>query len=73
MTAPLLRYGMELRLDEHQGFHKKSDLVMKNGRIKSKRASRSALNQVLKRLDGLPFTGEFGAVKIEGRCSHFKK
>ena len=61
------RYGMEL-LIEHQEGLKKSDLVMKNGRIKSKRASRSAKkNQNLKKAGWTFKKGEFGAVKIEDK------
>ena len=54
--------------DRTSGGLKKSDLVMKNGRIKSKRASRSAKkNQNLKKAGWTFKKGEFGAVKIEDK------
>ena len=60
--------------DRTSGGLKKSDLVMKNGRIKSKRASRSAKkNQNLKKAGWTFKKGEFGAVKIEDKESATKK
>ena len=60
--------------DRTSGGLKKSDLVMKNGRIKSKRASRSAKkNQNLKKAGWTFKKGEFGAVKIEDKEAATKK
>ena len=60
--------------DRTSGGLKKSDLVMKNGRIKSKRASRSAKkNQNLKKAGWTFKKGEFGAVKIEDKETATKK
>lgn len=60
--------------DRTSGGLKKSDLVMKNGRIKSKRASRSAKkNQNLKNAGWTFKKGEFGAVKIEDKGGATKK
>ena len=60
--------------DRTSGGLKKSDLVMKNGRIKSKRASRSAKkNQNLKKAGWTFKKGEFGAVKIEDKEGVTKK
>ena len=60
--------------DRTSGGLKKSDLVMKNGRIKSKRASRSAKkNQNLKNAGWTFKKGEFGAVKIEDKGAATKK
>lgn len=60
--------------DRTSGGLKKSDLVMKNGRIKSKRASRSAKkNQNLKKAGWTFKKGEFGAVKIEDKEVATKK
>ena len=56
--------------DRTSGGLKKSDLVMKNGRIKSKKASRSAKNnQNLKKAGWTFKKGEFGAVRIEDKGS----
>jgi len=52
--------------DRTSGGLKKTDLVMKNGRIKSKRASFSAKkNQNLKNAGWTFKKGEFGAVRID--------
>jgi len=52
--------------DRTSGGLKKADLVMKNGRIKSKRASRSAKkNQNLKNAGWTFKKGEFGAVRMD--------
>ena len=60
--------------DRTSGGLKKSDLVMKNGRIKSKRASRSAKkNQNLKKAGWTFKKGDFGAVKIEDKAVVTKK
>ena len=54
--------------DRTSGGLKKSDLVMKNGRIKSKRASLSAKkNQNLKNAGWTFKKGEFGAVRMDGK------
>lgn len=54
--------------DRTSGGLRKSDLVMKNGRIKSKKASRSAKsNQNLKKAGWTFKKGEFGAVRIEDK------
>jgi len=53
--------------DRTSGGLKKTDLIMKNGRIKSKRASLSAKkNQNLKNAGWTFKKGEFGAVRIDG-------
>lgn len=60
--------------DRTSGGLKKSDLIMKNGRIKSKKASRSAKsNQNLKKAGWTFKKGEFGAVKIEDKGVTTKK
>lgn len=60
--------------DRTSGGLKKSDLIMKNGRIKSKKASRSAKsNQNLKKAGWTFKKGEFGAVKIEDKGATTKK
>ena len=60
--------------DRTSGGLKKSDLVMKNGRIKSKRASLSAKNnQNLKKAGWTFKKGEFGAVRIEDKKGTVKK
>jgi hypothetical protein len=60
--------------DRTSGGLKKSDLVMKNGRIKSKRASRSAKNNQNLKKSGWTFKkGEFGAVRIEDKKETVKK
>ena len=60
--------------DRTSGGLKKADLVMKNGRIKSRRASRSAKkNQNLKKAGWTFKKGEFGAVKIEDKGVATKK
>lgn len=60
--------------DRTSGGLKKSDLVMKNGRIKSKRASLSAKkNQNLKKAGWTFKKGEFGAVRIEDKGVATKK
>lgn len=52
--------------DKTPGGLTKSDLFMKNGRIRSKRASRSAKkNQNLKKAGWTFKKGEFGAVRID--------
>ena len=54
--------------DRTPGGLKKSDLFMKNGRIKSRRASRSAkTNKNLKKAGWTFKKGEFGAVRIDGK------
>lgn len=60
--------------DRTSGGLKKADLVMKNGRIKSRRASRSAKkNQNLKKAGWTFKKGEFGAVRIEDKGVTTKK
>ena len=60
--------------DKTSGGLIKSDLIMKNGRIKSKKASRSAKsNQNLKKAGWTFKKGEFGAVRIEDKNLNKKK
>lgn len=60
--------------DKTSGGLRKSDLIMKNGRIKSKKASRSAKsNQNLKKAGWTFKKGEFGAVRIEDKNLNKKK
>ena len=60
--------------DRTPGGLKKSDLFMKNGRIKSRRASRSAkTNKNLKKAGWTFKKGEFGAVRVDGKDGEGKK
>lgn len=60
--------------DRTSGGLKKVDLVMKNGRIKSKRASRSAKkNQNLKNAGWTFKKGEFGAIRLDEKELSKKK
>ena len=60
--------------DRTAGGLTKKDLFMKNGRIRSKRASRSAKNnQNLKKAGWTFKKGEFGAVRVEEKDEGKKK
>ena len=57
-----------------RGGLKRNDLFMKNGRIKSKRASKRAKrNNQLKKSGWTYKKGQFGPVKIEGKRSKSKR
>ena len=60
--------------DRTSGGLTKNDLFMKNGRIRSKRASRSAKkNKNLKKAGWTFKRGEFGAIRVEGKEEGGKK
>ena len=60
--------------DRTAGGLTKKDLFMKNGRIRSKRASRSAKNNKNLKKAGWTFKkGEFGAVRVDGKEGEGKK
>tara|TARA_B100000214_G_scaffold35846_1_gene22562 strand:+ start:3669 stop:3962 length:294 start_codon:yes stop_codon:yes gene_type:complete len=60
--------------DRTAGGLTKKDLFMKNGRIRSKRASRSAKkNQNLKKAGWTFKKGEFGAIRISEEVAEKKK
>jgi len=60
--------------DRTAGGLTKTDLFMKNGRIRSKRASRSAKkNQNLKKAGWTFKKGEFGAIRLEDKGGAKKK
>ena len=60
--------------DRTSGGLTKNDLFMTNGRIRSKRASRSAKkNKNLKNAGWTFKKGEFGAVRVEGKDGEVKK
>ena len=60
--------------DRTAGVLTKKDLFMNNGRIRSKRASRSAKNNKNLKKAGWTFKkGEFGAVRVDGKEGEGKK